>query len=282
MLPEFDLYALSEENVFSAIYHGLTGFGLALTEYALAHPNVQALLQSNATFDLVVSEIIWNEAHMGFAQHYGVPIVLLSSIGASEWSNDLVANPANPSYVCHTSSGYSNEMTISQRAWNLALYIYELYMRHFVMLPKHNEFVQKYFRNMPHLSEFMYNASLILLNSHPAATEPVPLVPNMIEIGGFHIVPETIPSDIKKFMDGASDGVVYFSMGTNLRSADMPEQTKKEILETLSKLKQRVVWKFEDENLLNIPDNVLIKKWLPQRGILGMQYNESHAFYYFC
>lgn len=267
---------MSEENVFTSIYHGQTGFGLAMTEYVLAYPSVQELLQSNATFDLVIAEVIWNDAHMGFAQHYGVPIVLLSSIGASEWSNDLVANPSPPSYICHTASGYSNEMTITQRGWNLVLYIYELYLRHFVMLPKQNEFVQKYFRNMPHLSEFMYNASLILLNSHPAATEPVPLVPNMIEIGGFHITPETIPAHIKKFMDEATDGVVYFSMGSNLRSADMPEHIKKDLLETFSKLKQRVVWKFEDDGLSNIPENVLIYKWLPQRGILGKCRIEEH------
>ena len=42
-----------------------------------------------------------------------------------------------------------------------------------------------------------------------------------------------------------------------------------EILTAFSKLKQRVIWKFEKEDLPNIPENVLISKWLPQSDILG-------------
>lgn len=251
------------------MYNVYTGLAVAMVEYTLAEPKVQELINSNASFDLVIVEQFWNEAHMGFAHHFKAPLVLFSSIGASEWSNDLVANPSPPSYICHTFAGFSNEMTAIQRARNLVFYLYELFLRHVVMLPKQNELLHRYFPNMPDLSEIMYNASVILLNSHPSVTEPVPLVPNMIEIGGFHIVPESIPSDVKKFMDDAQNGVIYFSMGSNLRSKDMPEDLKKGILRTFSKLKQKVVWKFEDEKLLNIPPNVLIKKWLPQRGILG-------------
>lgn len=37
----------------------------------------------------------------------------------------------------------------------------------------------------------------------------------------------------------------------------------------MSKLKQRVIWKFEDETIPNLPKNVLIRKWLPQSDILA-------------
>lgn len=40
-------------------------------------------------------------------------------------------------------------------------------------------------------------------------------------------------------------------------------------VETFSKLKQNVIWKFEDESLENIPPNVLIRKWMPQSDILA-------------
>lgn len=266
---ELDLFDLHEVNGFSRMYRSYTRIGLPMTEYILAHPNVQSLLKSDATFDLVLVEILWNDAHVGFARHYGAPLITFSSIGTSPWASDLVANPLHPGYMSHLSAGFSNEMTIAERAWNLAFHAYELYLRHLVMLPKQNEFLQKYFSNMPHLSEIMYDTSVMLLNSHPSYKEPVPLVPSMIEIGGFHIEPEDIPSDIEKFMDNATDGVIYFSMGSNLKSTSMPKSIKNEIFESFSKLKQKVVWKFEDISLSNIPDNVLIKNWLPQRGILG-------------
>lgn len=39
--------------------------------------------------------------------------------------------------------------------------------------------------------------------------------------------------------------------------------------DTFKKLKQRVLWKYEDESFTDIPSNVLIKKWLPQSDILA-------------
>lgn len=39
--------------------------------------------------------------------------------------------------------------------------------------------------------------------------------------------------------------------------------------EVFQTLKQRVIWKFEDELTVNIPSNVLIRKWLPQNNILA-------------
>lgn len=39
--------------------------------------------------------------------------------------------------------------------------------------------------------------------------------------------------------------------------------------DTFRLLKQRVIWKFEEESIPNLPDNVLIRKWLPQTDILA-------------
>lgn len=40
-------------------------------------------------------------------------------------------------------------------------------------------------------------------------------------------------------------------------------------LGTFRKLKQRVLWKYEDDSLTDIPSNVMIQKWMPQNDILG-------------
>nr|CAD7604575.1 unnamed protein product [Timema genevievae] len=70
-------------------------------------------------------------------------------------------------------------------------------------------------------------------------------------------------------MDDAKEGVVYFSLGSNLQSSDMPEYKREAFLKAFSKLKQKVLWKFEADNLPGQPANVKIQKWLPQSDILG-------------
>lgn len=69
-------------------------------------------------------------------------------------------------------------------------------------------------------------------------------------------------------MDNAQHGVIYFSMGSNLRSKHMPDVLKKDLLKMFGKLKQTVIWKFE-EDLPNRPSNVHIVQWTPQPSILG-------------
>ena len=70
-------------------------------------------------------------------------------------------------------------------------------------------------------------------------------------------------------MDDAPDGVIYFSMGSNLKSSNMPEKTVNAFLSAFSKLKQKVIWKWEAESLPGQPANLKLAKWLPQSDILG-------------
>lgn len=57
-------------------------------------------------------------------------------------------------------------------------------------------------------------------------------------------------------------------MGSNLKSSDMSFELKTTLLKTLGTLKETVLWKYE-EVLPETPKNVIIRKWMPQTGILG-------------
>lgn len=71
-------------------------------------------------------------------------------------------------------------------------------------------------------------------------------------------------------MDDASDtGAIFFSLGSYVKSVDMPRDKLNAFLETFAKLKQKVLWKYEDESIKNLPLNVMIRKWLPQSDILA-------------
>lgn len=118
--------------------------------------------------------------------------------------------------------------------------------------------------------EMYHSPAVIFLNSHVSNMSPRPYMPNMVEIGGIHIEPaKALPNDIQDYMDSAKDGVVYFSMGSVLKSTQWPEEKLQEIIKALGKLKQKVIWKYEDPLLPNKPANVLISPWLPQRDIFA-------------
>lgn len=69
-------------------------------------------------------------------------------------------------------------------------------------------------------------------------------------------------------MDSSKDGVIYFSMGSVLKSSQMSATLKTGLLDIFSKLKQTVIWKFE-EKLPATPANVHIVNWAPQSSILS-------------
>ena len=49
----------------------------------------------------------------------------------------------------------------------------------------------------------------------------------------------------------------------------MPKDKLEVFLRTFRNIKQRVIWKWEDDKLPDLPKNVLVRKWLPQNDILA-------------
>lgn len=50
----------------------------------------------------------------------------------------------------------------------------------------------------------------------------------------------------------------------------MPEKYRRVFVRVFSRLRQRVIWKFESESMPEtVSSNVMLRKWLPQQDILG-------------
>jgi glucuronosyltransferase len=75
--------------------------------------------------------------------------------------------------------------------------------------------------------------------------------------------------DIQDWLDNATEGFILFSLGSNVKSSKLPQERITAILGVLSKLKVKVLWKFEKEDLPGRPENVKISKWLSQQDVLG-------------
>lgn len=80
----------------------------------------------------------------------------------------------------------------------------------------------------------------------------------------------TLFQDLINFINGSGEaGFIYFSFGSFLQGSQLPEKFQLAFLRAFSKLKQRVIWKFETEEMENLPSNVKLVKWLPQQDLLA-------------
>ncbi|GLV31320.1 UDP-glycosyltransferase family 49 member B2 [Carabus blaptoides fortunei] len=91
-----------------------------------------------------------------------------------------------------------------------------------------------------------------------------------MDFSGVHLNPsKPLPQEIQEFLDDAPNGVVYFSLGSNIKSSLLSKKLKQEICNTFNELPYRVLWKFEQSNFTKLSNNVKIAKWLPQQDILS-------------
>lgn len=226
------------------------------------------LINSNASFDLIIYDIMMSDAILGLGYHFNAPVIGISTMGTTEMVNIMAGNPSPPSYVPSLFLSFPDEMNFLQRLANTVLGTMFSSMARFYFWPLHDRLLHEKFPNAPPLEDLIHNISIFFYNTHFSLESPRPYLPNMIQIGGFHIVEETLPKDLKSFMDSAKEGVVLFSLGSNLKSSELPPQQLEAILKTISKLPKKFLWKFENESIA-VPKNLKISKWVPQRAVLG-------------
>lgn len=76
--------------------------------------------------------------------------------------------------------------------------------------------------------------------------------------------------DIKKFIDGADRGLIYFSLGSTFSGATMPDYMRDAFIQAFRKIPQRVLWKI-DMLPADLPPNVMTAGWVQQIDVLGKQ-----------
>lgn len=143
---------------------------------------------------------------------------------------------------------YGDNMSYTERVFNVIVSAYDWYYRNWIMLPQQNAIAQRYFghlaskfycfliiffsksmtnyanflepgKPLPLIEDLYQNISLILVNAHRSTSKPRPLMPNIIYYGGAHIKPpKPLPSDLQQYLDTAEHGVIVFSLGSYLQA----------------------------------------------------------------
>lgn len=79
---------------------------------------------------------------------------------------------------------------------------------------------------------------------------------------------QTFLQDILEFIEGSPHGVILFTFGTVVALSTLPDHIQNAFKDALAEVPQRVLLKHEGV-MTNKPDNVMTRKWLPQRDILS-------------
>ncbi|XP_011295710.2 UDP-glycosyltransferase UGT5 isoform X3 [Musca domestica] len=241
----------------------------------LEDPKILDLMNNRDNkFDLMLHGYMFFDFFFGLAEHFDCPVALIRPNVPSTAILDLIGNPLELSYTMTTRHHVaSNPEGFSFRLRNIiATGVENVFMKIRDILSK--DMYKKYFPSDKYVSyeKAKERVSLVLFSHHFSEKPVRPLVPGMIEIGGIHLDEETkpLPKDIEEFVSAAEHGVIFFSLGTNVKAKHLQPQTLEKVFNVLSKLPQRVLWKCDDES--NVPGNstnILYRKWLPQADILG-------------
>ncbi|KAJ8912888.1 hypothetical protein NQ315_011211 [Exocentrus adspersus] len=264
----FDKHSKIEETkgVFTAFH--------AVFEAQMSSPEMQKLLASKnkEKYDLFLVEYLYPSMYP-FKDVFDCPMVGISSLPLTATGLEAMGNLKHPVLDPEFLLTFSTDLSFRERVTSVLFHT--LIKINYVLSlgPKLNAEARKFFG--PETRDVIAvarDASLVLGNFNYITQNVRPNVPAFVELAGIHLKPpQPLPKDLKKFLDDSNEGVVYFSLGTNVKSSLLPQDTLTTIISAFSELPYKVLFKFETDNLKNIsnfPANVEIRQWIPQQDVL--------------
>ncbi|CAH1406564.1 unnamed protein product [Nezara viridula] len=232
-------------------------------------PEVKDLMDSEATFDLIITEIFNSDVFLGFVHKFRCPYISMSPCPLMPWAYQRIGLPIKPSVKPIVFSDRSYPMSLIDISRNTLDWIFALCYYKYVMNPKSERIARQYFGDIPPLEELASKVSLILTNTHSSLHPSMTHTNRLIEVGGLHIKPaKPLESSLEQFLNDSENGVIVFSMGSMFRAETLPKEIFNLFLKVFSNLKQNVLWKWESGTTPNIT-NIRFMKWLPQRDVLA-------------
>ncbi|CAJ0594198.1 unnamed protein product [Cylicocyclus nassatus] len=237
--------------------------------------NDEHLLQSlrEEKFDVGVAEAYYVCGLALFeALNINTTIAMLSNIHLDSVTY-AIGEPSFPSYVPGLMSTTGDRMTFSQRLQNVLALIIGREISNYVNEKEIDVLRQKYGSFKDHY-ELIAQTSFIFTRSNPYLDFPRPTLHKTVMIGGFEISRKLhkdfpLNKELSSFLD-KHNRTILISFGSVAKSADMPDNYKKNILAVFSSMSDvGFIWKYEDSKLdSSKPSNVLLSAWLPQVALL--------------
>lgn len=247
------------------------------TRSAIRSDNFQQFLREDRHFDVVIAEVFVGDALLALAQYYNAPLIAFSTTVPSKWSSDLVGLSHFTSHIPNILCGFTGKMNFWQRTYNSLAYWYEDIMTELYHKPAQQKLLESFWpnkTNVPNFDDVLRNVALVFVNSHVTYATPQPLAANLIEIGGIHInqSDHSKTVDVQHFLNEAKDGAIFFSLGSNIKLSEIPQNVKTIIANSFAEFPNvRILIKNEEDFVISShqKSDVLTKSWFNQQEILS-------------
>nr|ATN96014.1 UDP-glucuronosyl transferase 342A2 [Aphis gossypii] len=220
-------------------------------------------------FDLFITELLASSCDAYVSYYLKIPQIVIVSSHVHTWYHHTFGSHMNPAHVSTYHASYAVPTNFIQRMMNTYDYLYSHMV--FKWVDRESTVIgRKYFGpDAPDADTLMKNTSLVFVNGHYTVDLAKPLLPNFVNIGGIHLVkPKPLPEDIEQYINDSPNGVIFFTLGSVIRLETAPAYLQTTFVEALREIPQRVLWKYDVPNIEDLPTNVKIGKWFPQRDIL--------------
>ncbi|GAB0090001.1 hypothetical protein DMENIID0001_046320 [Sergentomyia squamirostris] len=243
-----------------------------LAEFKVSQGYLQLLAYpDDFKFDLILYDCTTVPIFLGFHHKFGQPpLIGYSIINVVTQLNYATGSPFYPSYIPFLyNRNFRNGFL--QRIENFFAMFYNHYYRKYYSLPIVESMLKDDFPNLPPLSEIEEKTKLVLVNYSPLIHDPEPILPNVIPVAGMHIkTAKPLTEEFEKILNSSENGLILFSVGTNVETWMLGEDRIRNFLEAFRQLPQyNFLWKFDEDDIADVPKNVIIKKWLPQNDVLA-------------
>ncbi|KAG5667835.1 hypothetical protein PVAND_015804 [Polypedilum vanderplanki] len=240
------------------------------------HPTIKEMIKQKDKFfyDVIIVEFMNQIPWQAFALLFNAPVVGISSLDMMHTYHYEHGNVMNPILHPDFIFPFYDNLSFMQRARVLRYYLwYHLYYKG-LYNRQFDNIIKRHMGTLSLPTDALNSiAEVLLVNAHPALGHVRPILPTTVQLGFMHIKePKEITDEkIKKFLNASKKPIIYMSLGSMVKSSQLSENSIEIFKNTFEFLKNEfdVMWKWEDDEMKNQPENVFISKWFPQADLLA-------------
>lgn len=182
----------------------------------------------------------------------------------------LAKVPWLPSFVPNPIVPFTEKMTFVERLQNS---FWTALMASVSIVPDPPEDILAKYRLYGHfdtLNDLAAKSQLWITTSDLSLDYAKPSMPNVVEAAGLTTKPSTkeLPESIKTFADSSRKGLILVSFGSIVST--FPAAMAEKFTSAFSALKDyNIIWRFQKQDQMKLPENILALNWIPQNDILA-------------